>query len=94
MATEQAEDPGTASGDPPAAQSPEEISASEELRRRQREILVEYINEQNSKLKWKRDLRQINSSVESRPEETDLRKLDSSLKKNTAFIRKLVSRDM
>ena len=38
---------------------------------------------------WKEALRATNQNIESRPEESDLHKLDSSLKKNTAFIRKI-----
>jgi regulator of nonsense transcripts 2 len=38
---------------------------------------------------WKNELRASNTNVENRPEESDLHKLDSSLKKNTAFVRKV-----
>ena len=38
---------------------------------------------------WKKKERQINSNIESRPTEDDLRKLDSNMKKNTAFVRKV-----
>ena len=51
--------------------------------------LQEFIDEVKRKNEWKATLRAANQNVESRPEESDLHKLDSSLKKNTAFIRKL-----
>lgn len=38
---------------------------------------------------WKSELRKCNLNVDNRPEESDLHKLDSSLKKNTAFVRKV-----
>ena len=38
---------------------------------------------------WRRDLRERNVDIENRPDDDDLRKFDSSLKKNTAFVRKL-----
>ncbi len=54
--------------------------------------LREYIDEVKRRNAWKEELRLANLSAEERrPEEADLRKLDSSLKKNTAFIRKLAS---
>ena len=51
---------------------------------------MEQIEEARKNAKWKHELRQINLRTENtRPEEVDLRKLDSSLKKNTAFVRKI-----
>ena len=38
---------------------------------------------------WKKNEREINLNIESRPTEDDLRKLDSNMKKNTAFVRKV-----
>ncbi len=56
----------------------------------------EFIDEVKRRTAWKSALRKANveasSSDGSRPDEAELRKLDSSLKKNTAFIRKLVRR--
>ncbi len=55
--------------------------------------MVDYIEEVKRRNAWKSELRSANAAAaaaEGRPEESDLRKLDSSLKKNTAFIRKLV----
>uniref|UniRef100_A0A0K2VAN6 MIF4G domain-containing protein n=1 Tax=Lepeophtheirus salmonis TaxID=72036 RepID=A0A0K2VAN6_LEPSM len=52
-------------------------------------ILNEYLDDWKKKKEWKEGLRAQNTDCKSRPEENDLRKLDSSLKKNTAFIRKL-----
>lgn len=55
------------------------------------EDLLAYIKEseqrQNSKLEL---LKRNQSCVKSRPDPEDLAKLDSSLKKNTAFVKKLV----
>ncbi len=53
--------------------------------------MQEYIDEVKRKSAWKADLRATNAAAaENRPDESEFRKLDSSLKKNTAFIRKLV----
>jgi regulator of nonsense transcripts 2 len=52
-------------------------------------ILEEYFNELTQRREWKSSLRKCNLNVENRPEECDLHKLDSSLKKNTAFVRKI-----
>lgn len=51
--------------------------------------ILEQIQDLKKSLEWKTNERQINTKIESRPEEVDLRKLDSSLKKNTAFVRKI-----
>ena len=49
----------------------------------------EYLSELIQRREWKNELRASNTNVENRPEESDLHKLDSSLKKNTAFVRKV-----
>jgi regulator of nonsense transcripts 2 len=51
--------------------------------------LNEYLSELIQRREWKNELRASNTNVENRPEESDLHKLDSSLKKNTAFVRKV-----
>ncbi|KFM57642.1 Regulator of nonsense transcripts 2, partial [Stegodyphus mimosarum] len=49
-----------------------------------------FINEVSEKLKLKAELRSINANADAnRPEESFFSKLDSSLKKNTAFIKRL-----
>ena len=53
-------------------------------------VLGDYIEEVKRRNTWKSGLRKENENVENRPEESDFHKLDSSLKKNTAFVRKLV----
>lgn len=53
-------------------------------------MLLSFINEVEQRAQAKLQLREKNQAP-CRPEETALAKLDSSLKKNTAFIRKLVS---
>jgi len=56
-------------------------------------ILDLYVSEVEQRLNQKLVLRQENQDVVSlRPDESYFSKLDSSLKKNTAFVRKLVSR--
>ena len=52
-------------------------------------FLNEYLSELIQRREWKNELRASNTNVENRPEESDLHKLDSSLKKNTAFVRKV-----
>ena len=54
-------------------------------------LLEDYIGEVKARIRWKNELRRKNEDVENRPEESDFHKLDSSLKKNTAFVRKLVA---
>ena len=59
-------------------------------------VLQDFIEDVKRKNRWKSDLRSQNQRdevEEGRPEEEELRKLDSSLKKNTAFIRKLVRKE-
>lgn len=53
-------------------------------------VLQEFIEDVKRRNAWKSVLRAANQNVDNRPEESDFHKLDSSLKKNTAFIRKLV----
>ena len=52
-------------------------------------MILEQIEEMKKSSRWKVSERQSNISIESRPEDTELRRLDSSLKKNTAFVRKV-----
>ncbi|XP_025107630.1 regulator of nonsense transcripts 2-like [Pomacea canaliculata] len=53
-------------------------------------ILEEYVAECGDKAKFKKELREANlTAAENRPDETFFSKLDSSLKKNTAFVKKL-----
>jgi regulator of nonsense transcripts 2 len=52
-------------------------------------MLLSYINEVEQRAEAKLQLREKNQAP-SRPDEAALAKLDSSLKKNTAFVRKLV----
>lgn len=55
-------------------------------------ILDLYVSEVEQRLNQKQVLRQENQDVASlRPDESYFSRLDSSLKKNTAFVRKLVS---
>ena len=51
--------------------------------------ILEQIEELKKYQSWKENERSINSNVEVRPTEDDLRKLDSNMKKNTAFVRKV-----
>lgn len=51
--------------------------------------LKEYIDELTKRQQWREQLRKQNSDITNRLEESELRKLDSSLKKNTAFVRKI-----
>ncbi|XP_035220052.1 regulator of nonsense transcripts 2-like [Stegodyphus dumicola] len=61
------------------------ISAEDE----KKELML-FINEVSEKLKLKAELRSINANADAnRPEESFFSKLDSSLKKNTAFIKRL-----
>lgn len=53
------------------------------------EILLNYINEASERYKIKNELRQKNQ-IAVKPNDAVTGKLDSSLKKNTAFVRKLV----
>ena len=54
-------------------------------------LLENYVSEVEQRLSAKEILRQENQDVASlRPDESHFSKLDSSLKKNTAFVRKLV----
>ena len=52
-------------------------------------LLDEFLSELSQRRAWKSELRKCNVNVANRPEESDLHKLDSSLKKNTAFVRKV-----
>ena len=44
-------------------------------------LLKEYIDEMSKRQKWRANLRQQNSDLTNRLDESELRKLDSSLKK-------------
>ena len=50
---------------------------------------MEQLDELKKSSHWKTEMRKKNISIDSRPDEIDLRKLDSSVKKNTAFVRKI-----
>ena len=52
-------------------------------------LLDEFLSELSQRRAWKSELRKCNVNVAHRPGESDLHKLDSSLKKNTAFVRKV-----
>ena len=54
-------------------------------------MIVEQVEEMKKLSRWKASERQSNLSIESRPEDAEFRRLDSSLKKNTAFVRKIKS---
>ena len=54
-------------------------------------MIIEQVEEMKKSSKWKASERLSNLQVESRPEDAELRRLDSSLKKNTAFVRKIKS---
>ena len=51
--------------------------------------ILEQLDELKKSSQWKTEMRKKNISIDSRPDEIDLRKLDSSVKKNTAFVRKI-----
>ena len=52
--------------------------------------ILEQLEEWKKSTKWKTEMRKKNLNAgDSRPEEEDLRKLDSKLAKNTAFVRKI-----
>lgn len=56
----------------------------------EKNIILSYIQEVEEKLSFKKELRSSNQQAAStRPSETDFSKLDSSLKKNTAFVKKI-----
>ena len=48
-------------------------------------LLTEYIDELSKRQKWKANLRQQNSDLTKRLDESELRKLDSSLKKVSSY---------
>lgn len=65
-------------------------SEEEQNLEEQKKELMQFVTEMSEKLKAKAELRSINASAESnRPEESFFSRLDSSLKKNTAFIKRL-----
>lgn len=56
----------------------------------ERNILASYIGEVQERLDYRKGLRTLNqNAVNSRPSESHFSKLDSSLKKNTAFVKKI-----
>ncbi|GBM68838.1 Regulator of nonsense transcripts 2, partial [Araneus ventricosus] len=78
------------SGEKTPEQAPEEKETADTTSEAQRQELQQYIKELAEKLRLKAELRAVNTNAEStRPEESFFSKLDSSLKKNTAFIKRL-----
>ncbi|XP_054280661.1 regulator of nonsense transcripts 2-like isoform X1 [Macrosteles quadrilineatus] len=65
-----------------------EESKTKQIEEDEKAMLLSFINEVEQRAQAKLQLREKNQAP-SRPEEAALAKLDSSLKKNTAFIRKL-----
>ncbi|GFQ70834.1 regulator of nonsense transcripts 2 [Trichonephila clavata] len=71
-------------------QKSEEKSSANNFSEEEKQELMQFIKELSEKLKLKAELRSINVNAESlRPEESFFSQLDSSLKKNTAFIKRL-----
>ncbi|KAF8777511.1 Regulator of nonsense transcripts 2 like protein [Argiope bruennichi] len=78
------------SGEKIQEQAVEEKDTVDTVSEEQRQELQQYIKELAEKLRLKAELRAININAENiRPEESFFSKLDSSLKKNTAFIKRL-----
>lgn len=73
---------GVTTEEPPQSES---VSQEKEI-----EELTNFIKDVEQKLKLKQDLRNANQNAsQSRPADSDFSKLDSSLKKNTAFVKKI-----
>lgn len=71
-------------------QQKEAEAAAAKLKEEELQTLQAYIAESLERIKWKTDSRAVNlAAPDSRPDESFFSKLDSSLKKNTAFIKKL-----
>jgi len=69
-----------------------EATPSEDTENAEKEAaaILEQLEEWKKSTKWKTEMRKKNLNAgDSRPEEEDLRKLDSKLAKNTAFVRKI-----
>ncbi|KAK3800761.1 hypothetical protein RRG08_003165 [Elysia crispata] len=65
-------------------------AAAAQLKEEELQTLQAYIAESSERIKWKAESRAANlAAPENRPDESFFSKLDSSLKKNTAFIKKL-----
>ncbi|XP_076469583.1 regulator of nonsense transcripts 2-like isoform X2 [Babylonia areolata] len=63
---------------------------AEKARVEELKTLEEFVNECREKAKFKTELREANiASADNRPDESFFTRLDSSLKKNTAFVKKL-----
>ncbi|KAK7102854.1 regulator of nonsense transcripts 2-like [Littorina saxatilis] len=63
---------------------------AERLKAEELKTLDEFVSECKEKAKFKKDLREANfTAADCRPDESFFTKLDSSLKKNTAFVKKL-----
>lgn len=55
-----------------------------------KEAVEAFLNERSTRNEWKSKLREKNLAAnENRPDEAFLRKLDSNLKKTTAYVKKL-----
>jgi regulator of nonsense transcripts 2 len=67
----------------------EQVSPDKNVEQEERAELEKYVAELNEKIKQKSELRQQNVTKLKRPTEDYFFKLDSSLKKNTAFVKKL-----
>ncbi|GFS06018.1 regulator of nonsense transcripts 2 [Elysia marginata] len=73
-------------------QQKEAEATAARLKEEELKTLQAYIAECSERIRWKTDARTVNlSAPDNRPDESFFSNLDSSLKKNTAFIKKLVS---
>lgn len=72
----------------PQGESVPNVSNEEEIEKKERDELNAYIAELNAKIEQKNKMRNENLNC-VRPGESYFSKLDSSLKKNTAFVKKL-----
>jgi len=66
-------------------------AAAEEEARQEEELVMSYISELETRWSGRTQLREANSAAATERPEVDFSLLDSSLKKNTAFVRKLKS---
>nr|CAG4651588.1 EOG090X0143 [Triops cancriformis] len=74
----------------PTADNPNSVPAPEKNTEDEKKVIFDYMEELQNRLTTKSSLRQENiKAAANRPEESYFSKLDSSIKKNTAFIRKI-----
>ncbi|CAG0922644.1 unnamed protein product [Notodromas monacha] len=79
-----------ADDDQRASELAKKIEDEQLISEEERKFVTDYLADDAVRLEIRESTRQRNSiAAELRPEESDFRKLDSSLKKNNAFIRKL-----